>query len=277
MDCPNSIYDDPKVRNEYPHFTVVNSTIPLQTLQPFDTAVKGSTIASPTNIEYRNWYLDFSDYVDNGMLNPYGLFKLFQSFTLTDQYHIIEGLIVDATNGGIGFRNHSIPIDLELGAQWTEDILWITPETACTLTNLSLHFSLKPNSFSSYWQGYIRDDGGFANISPIVPNPRWDTDTGWREVGPVPDLQGRADIAARWNNQFTGLILNVSNPKVGMTYNNESKAYTEVLSSTSSIGISQIDGGFLDTVRYNYNNSWKNYFGYYGMTRHLTFFVNSAN
>ena len=72
FDCPDSIYDDPNVRTQYEGHIVINSTIPFTTTQPFSTTVIGSTIASPLDIQFRNWYERSDIYIDNGELGVVG-------------------------------------------------------------------------------------------------------------------------------------------------------------------------------------------------------------
>ena len=208
------------------------------------------------HIEYRNYYQKSDIYIDNANVNVVGNVQLFETFLLDDQYRVIEGLIVDTINGGIGFRNHTLPTELELGAEWTEDILWVIPETACTSVNLSLHFSISENYFYDTDYGYMRDDGGFANLDlNNVPLPRWDgDDEDWQNVfGGTPDLQQRSQNLAWWNNHFTAKVLNVSSSSLGEVYTKEFSNYA-YLASPSSITISEMNGWFLNTI-YNSNNT----------------------
>ncbi len=52
--------------------------------------------------------------------------------------------MVDTIRGGIGFRNHTIPTQVYLGAEWDEDLLWIEPVTECVNLNLSVEFNKLP-------------------------------------------------------------------------------------------------------------------------------------
>jgi len=54
----------------------------------------------------------------------------------------VDGLIVDLKDGGLGFRNHTIPLGSGQGARWDEDILFVVPETTCVDTNLTLAFNI---------------------------------------------------------------------------------------------------------------------------------------
>jgi hypothetical protein len=270
-DCPHSIYDDAEARNQYFNHTVVNSTIPYETREPFKPHLSRATVASPMNIEYRNWYKNSNKYIDNGAIGSMGYFRPLQTFVLDDGYRLIEGLIVDAIHGGIGFRNHTIPLGLVLGGRWSEDILWLQPETACASVNLTLHFSISESNFWSSNNGSLTDEGGFSKIATDIPLPRWDNDDPhWQDIGPNPNLQERADIAAWWNNQFTAQAMNVSSSETGSVWTNQLQNYAS-LASPSSITISNMDGKYLDSVWYGNGSSIGSKFKAYGRTLHSTF------
>lgn len=213
------------------------------------------------DVQYRNWYLGNVTQIDGNSVNAQGTFRALQSFALDDRYRVVEGLLVDAVHGGLGFRNHTVPVGLSLGAQWTEDLLWLEPETACTSTNLTLHFSVSKGGYSTIVDGYFVDDGGFANISPIPPEPRWDL-TGWREIGPVPNLQHRADVAAWWNNQLVANNLNITSSVLGQKFDNL-WGYA-LLADTTSLRINLMNGNFLNDAIFDVNGSTANTFEYYG-------------
>ncbi len=84
----------------------------------------------------------------------------------------VEGLVVDTVSSGIAFRNHTVPQDIALGAEWIEDLLWIEPETACADLNVSVEFRIPlTNGYSSDLANIsIVDDGGFANLIPEYPH-----------------------------------------------------------------------------------------------------------
>jgi hypothetical protein len=217
------------------------------------------------DIEYRNYYNRSEIYIDNAAASIRGSIQPFETFLLDDKYRLIEGLVIDAIDGGLGFRNHTVPVGLPLGADWEEDLLWITPETACTSVNLSLHFSISKDSYSATNTGYMTDDGGFANLNPDVPLPRWDgLDKNWQDVfGAMPDLHQRSYALAWWNNQFTAKTLNVSSSSVGKRFTNELSNYAR-LASPSSITISEMDGSYLNSIYYSNSTASANEFTEYG-------------
>jgi len=146
--------------------------------------------------------------VDNGTAYPVGSFRMISSLLLNDAIMLAEGLIVDMKNGGIGFRNHSAPPSQPYGSTWSEDILFIEPETQCVDTNLTLDFSI-PNaaseSFSTISNLVLTDRGGFANINKHYPT--WDRN----DTQDNPELLRRAYKAAWINNAMSMLFMNVTN------------------------------------------------------------------
>ena len=120
----------------------------------------------------------------------------------------VEGLIVDSITGGVGFRNHTVPVGIALGAEWTEALLWIQPETACVDRNISVEFRIPLDGLYSSEPANIclTDNGGFANLVPEWPhvgmtNPQKDL-----------NLEGRAYKAAWMVNAYTMLVMNLTRP-----------------------------------------------------------------
>ena len=106
-------------------------------------------------------------------------FQFRQSVIDTPRYQIIEGLIVDAQDGAIGFRNHTIPANVPLGSTWTEDILFLEVEVETVDLNVSFVYNVDYVTSSSKTQPYsLVDDGGFVNFdknyNPINPTVRQD-------------------------------------------------------------------------------------------------------
>jgi hypothetical protein len=186
-----------------------NTSIPDELRNIFSSGNSGSTVSNFFDIEWRqvskkaDWNLDDAEI-------PVGLFRPLDSVILENKYKIAEGLIIDATVGGIGFRNHTIPVGLDRGATWEEDILFIEPSTTCVNTNLTLDFDM---TFKSNRTGgdienlMLTDRGGFFQMNTTYPTLQLlDSQTN-------PDLQQRAYHAAWLNNAFTMLYLNVTNEK----------------------------------------------------------------
>ncbi|GMG07915.1 unnamed protein product [Aspergillus oryzae] len=75
--------------------------------------------------------------------------------------------------GRIGFRNHTVPVDVPTGARWTEDILFIEPEARCVNTNLTVDYRYNPSSetydsFEDTRDPVLVDHGGFSNLPHAV-------------------------------------------------------------------------------------------------------------
>jgi hypothetical protein len=91
---------------------------------------------------------------------------------MDDNILLVEGLIVDTRDGGIGFRNHSAPPPREYASTWSEDILFIQPQTQCVDTNLTLDFSIPATTSegtSTIVNLALTDRGGFSNIDHKYP------------------------------------------------------------------------------------------------------------
>lgn len=85
---------------------------------------------------------------------------------------MIEGLVVDAKNGGVGFRNHSAPPLTAYGSTWTEDLLSIQPVPRCVDTNLILDYTIPENdvrSINSRSPLTVTDRGGFSELNTVNP------------------------------------------------------------------------------------------------------------
>jgi hypothetical protein len=103
--------------------------------------------------------------------------------------HIVDGLIVDTIEGGLGFRNHTVPQPLHAyGSEWTEDILFIEPETQCVDMNITFDFqlSLAGSSEPAIKNLAVIDHGGFYNLSRTKPSS-----------GTYPNGQGGLDVRQR--------------------------------------------------------------------------------
>ncbi|KAI3318471.1 hypothetical protein HD806DRAFT_511740 [Xylariaceae sp. AK1471] len=175
-------------------------------------SILGPSVSSIFDIKYRSLSKvrqrerDNRITVDNGSYYDVGSYRPLASLLLSNSFQAVEGLVVNMKNGGIGFRNHSAPVWQPYGSAWTEDLLFIEPETACVDTNLTLDFSIYADSFIDVIVGLVLTDrGGFVNINHTYP--RWDRDSGQTN----PDLWLRAYKAAWMNNAWTMAFMNVTN------------------------------------------------------------------
>lgn len=136
-----------------------------------------------------------------------GSFSQFDTLFLDEGYHLVEGLIVDTKAGSLGFRNHTVPTGTRWGATWTEDILFIEPQTECVNTNLTFDWTVPMNSTTSNVKDLVLvDNGGFVNINGTFPE--LDTLTAQED----PQLSYRAYRSAWFQNAYTALYYNVTNP-----------------------------------------------------------------
>jgi hypothetical protein len=241
-----------------------NTRIPQSIVDLYSsgTSENGTTVSNIFNIEWRQYYSQREDGVNNGSRYLVGSFRQMQSMVLNDALEPVEGLLVDTKDGGIGFRNHTIPVDFQHGAEWTEDILFIEPETQCVDTNLTLDFSIKDvvvlsnrSTDNTLVENLVlTDHGGFTNL--IKQYPLYDRN----DVQGNPDLKGRAYKAAWLNNALTMAYFNITNPNPNaFSYLNSSIGQSFPLDPLNSnyffnaLTISSDWGGYLKL--YSFSNS----------------------
>jgi hypothetical protein len=190
--------------------SIINTTIPANFTTMFRSATldRGNTISGLFDIQYRRWKWVQQGLFDRGQPYVRGASRHIGSLITEDKVLVTEGLIVDMTeNPGIGFRNHTIPVGLEHGGTWSEDITWIEPVTQCADTNLSIEFRLEDNAgFSDNATFFIVDRGAFQGLdSSTLETPPWNDNQ-------TLDLSGRAHKAARMHNVLVASSLNISLP-----------------------------------------------------------------
>lgn len=120
-----------------------------------------------------------------------------------------KGLIVGVRdNPGIGFRNHTVPIDLVHGGTWSEDLTWLEPVTSCIDTNLTIEIRTLDSieDWAAEETVYLVDKGALRDLDvrALQTRPWGDNQT--------LDLFGRAYKAARMYNVLVANSLNVSPP-----------------------------------------------------------------
>ena len=198
-------------------------------IEVFSSGTRGAhtTISNFFDIEWRQltWTREHistnNPYTyDNGSAYSVARFQQVDSSILDDSYKVAEGLIVDALDGGLGFRNHTIPAGLPYGGRWTEDILFIEPETECVNTNLTIGWTItteiSPNIALGEGSGFkelaLTDRGGFANLT--LEYPSFNRDISQEN----PSLRDRAYKGAWLNNLYSALVLNVTNSNYNTNY-----------------------------------------------------------
>lgn len=193
--------------------TVVGSydvNIPESLISLYHSGLKDHppSVASFFDIESRQY--TYTNKSDMNMGNPYPVqnFRMLEGMVLRDAIEPVEGLIVNTKSGGVGFRNHTAPTGAGLGAQWSEDILFIEPETVCVDTNLTLEFKIGPlgGDNRDIIDLALVDKGGFVNLAQEWPT--MDPSTSQEE----PKLRLRAYRAAVLLNFYTMLFMNVTRP-----------------------------------------------------------------
>jgi len=76
--------------------------------------------------------------VNHGQPFQVGAYRPVDTLLLNDVVEPVAGLIVDTRHGGIAFRDHTAPTDVSLGGEWSEDLLFVTPQTVCVDTNVRI-------------------------------------------------------------------------------------------------------------------------------------------
>ncbi|KAL5046690.1 hypothetical protein BDW71DRAFT_207178 [Aspergillus fruticulosus] len=190
--------------------TSYESTIPedLVTLFSDGATALSPTVASVFDMQYRT-YRNSTD--QNSKLGWYTKpdYRTMSVQILEDKVKLVEGLITDLKDGGIGFRNHTAPKESpKYGASWTEDILFIEPETECVPLNLSIHAITPPSNFNGRFLENVSlvDEGGFSNLLRTAPLARTATVNGQVDL----NLKDRAYKAAWLNNYYTMVFLNIT-------------------------------------------------------------------
>ncbi|KAH8895319.1 hypothetical protein GQ53DRAFT_820153 [Thozetella sp. PMI_491] len=224
---------------------------------------QGTTLVGPRDIKYR--FSDTYQVADDKSPISKGQFRAISTLLLDSSYVLVEGLIVDTVGGGVGFRNHTVPSGLRLGATWKENILWVVPETVCANNNFTLHTLV--NGYLGSRQiitgpsnnTFLQDNGAFASRNWTVPEPRWDDVVAqiYKNSPPLPDLRQRAYLAAWWNNYLTAAALNLSREdglSIGDNYTQNFTFFPQ-FEDPYSITITEMDGTFFDTVKPY--NEWK--------------------
>ncbi|KAK6362488.1 hypothetical protein LTS17_012807 [Exophiala oligosperma] len=216
--CPNSPQTITYVHNSTGDYWVADyydSHVPQYVIDVFESGLStmAKSISSIFDIQTRSYTRSqindspTSLAADNGSSYPVTAYRQIASLVLEDGYLAIEGLVVDMKNGGIGFRNHSAPPVSPFGSAWSEDLLFVEPETVCVDTNLTLDFTIpKYGTFAPQVSGLVLTDrGGFANL--VKKYPTWQPGDTQND----PELYLRAYKAAWINNAWSMAFMNVTN------------------------------------------------------------------
>lgn len=222
VECPNSFSEINYMTNatgEYYSVQSHNTQVPQYVIDAFQSGVTSGavnrTVSSLFDIQsrYYTWSLEDrspeSRDADNGAPVPVSKARQIAHLIMERDVVLVEGLIVDMVNGGIGFRNHSAPPDQSVhGSEWSEDILFVQPESECVNNNLTIDFTIpqyESNSFSQITNVVLTDHGGFVNLNQTYP---W---IDFSDSQHHPNLRDRAYKAAFINNVLSMAFMNVTN------------------------------------------------------------------
>ncbi|RSL54113.1 hypothetical protein CEP51_014771 [Fusarium floridanum] len=208
-----------------------------------------TTVANYFDIEWRQVITRKDRDIDNGTAFSTGTFRQLDTLIFEETVKLVEGLIVDAKVGGVGFRNHTVPADLPSGGLWEEDILFVEPVSTCVDTNLTIDFTFTADSPNSIKDLVLTDRGGFVNLNKTYPY--YDR----KDPQANADLWGRAYKAAYINNAYTMMYLNVTNPS-NSTYGD--KAFSYINSDIGKKFPMRVSAGF----SYNFGVSLTGYGDY---------------
>jgi hypothetical protein len=237
-----------------------DSRIPQTKTELFESGLteQSETVSSIFDIQWRSYTTRQDINTNNGSTFLAGGYRQLTTLILDDTIEAVEGLLVNTISGGLGFRNHTIPSGIPLGATWTEDLLFVEPETQCVDTNLTLDFSLAGLNSSlggEITNLVITDRGGFINLNHTYPH----YDRTKPELNA--DLAGRAYKAAWLFNVYIALIFNVTRPNPGaFGYLNSNMGKTfplqgGIFPSVDALSSSTFDGGYNDLFAGLFSNS----------------------
>ena len=168
------------------------------------------TVSSFFDIQSRQYTYSREAGVEHGKSYVVDAYRQVTSLILDDDFEVVEGLIVDTKNGGIGFRNHTVPVGIQYGAEWKENLLFLEPETACINTNVTIEYMIRWPSASSDGSQLANvtlvDQGGFAEINTTYPHLEF------YNTQENPALLERAYKAAWLTNANNMLYFNVTRP-----------------------------------------------------------------
>ncbi|PKX99511.1 uncharacterized protein P174DRAFT_383269 [Aspergillus novofumigatus IBT 16806] len=217
MICPGSPGNTTWYKNASGEFVDVDrydTSIPVHLMESFQSGLSTmkASVSSIFDIQSRytttSQTIDISNPLDNGTGYSLSQLRPIQSHITDRSYHLVEGLVIDLQAGGIGFRNHTAPPWRPLGSEWSEDLLFVEPETQCVDVNLTIEYQVA-KSREGYTDIVLTDRGGFSNFPTEFSPLNWTTTHSQDDS----ELLQRAFTAA-WVNNFVSMIfMNVTNPR----------------------------------------------------------------
>jgi hypothetical protein len=153
LPCPGVLSSDTVQSNDPNRGTMFDIFVAENITTCFDsgTSADGDLRASPFQIQFRQYLTPTHSKGTQPKANTTGTFALLENVFMDGKLEVREGVVIDAINGGIGFRNHTVPVkpNLKHGAVWTENLLWIEPETVCTDTNWTIEYGTQLSPFAT--------------------------------------------------------------------------------------------------------------------------------
>ncbi|RJE25969.1 hypothetical protein PHISCL_01654 [Aspergillus sclerotialis] len=230
--CPNSFSNVTTFSNatgDYYHVENYDTRVPQYVIHAFQSGLSAFNKSVSSVFDIQSRYYSWSRKTkspdplrpDNGSSYPTSGFRPIESIILKDKVTLVEGLIVDMVNGGIGFRNHSAPPVKGFGSEWSEDILFVVPESECVDTNITIDFTL-PTYYSdtdSITNMVLTDHGGFAHITKEYPK------VDVSDAQNNPNLRARAYKAAWTNNAYSMAFMNITSVKTENDSNSHAFEY----------------------------------------------------
>ncbi|KAL5344022.1 hypothetical protein BJX70DRAFT_405200 [Aspergillus crustosus] len=192
--------------------TVYESRIPEDLMKLYNDGASAfsPTVSSIFDIQYRT-YRNSTDPYSLLSWYPKPDYRTMSVVLLEEKVKLVEGLITDLEDGGIGFRNHTAPnVASKYGTSWSEDILFLEPETQCVPLNLSIAVITPPWNFNTRFLDNVSlvDEGGFSDLARTKPDFPVPGSANGQEF----DLKDRAHMAAWVNNYHTMVFLNLTEP-----------------------------------------------------------------
>jgi hypothetical protein len=166
-------------------------------------------------------------------------YRTLANFVLNNKTELVEGLILDTQKPRIGFRNHTVPMQTQIGAEWDEDILFLEPITSCSDTNLTVKNKVTTYGFADVNE-WVVDKGGFSQMAVDSP---WEKKMGhhvwYNNTQQDPQLDWRA-FATGWSaNAMLAYFLNITNPEDRTAYMHSS--IDEAFPTNGSLGYTTIN------------------------------------
>jgi hypothetical protein len=222
-----------------------NTSVPQIIMDIYSSGTsENTTISNFFDIQWRRYYTTSDPKLDNGSTYLISGFRNVQSLVMNNKVQVVEGLVVDMVNGSVGMRNHTFPPGFKYGATWSEDLLFVEPETVCVNTNLTLDYTIaQPLNVSvSITNLVLTDRGGFINLNHTYPEPNI-TDTQAN-----PDLWTRAYKAAWLNNALSAMYFNVTDDNNHTSGRTAFSYVNSAINKTFQLPFPELTGPFYDLV-----------------------------